>query len=144
MSKAYVSAVVPGEAADVWAVIRDFDGLAAWHPGIASSEITSGHPSAVGAVRAVRFAATPAGTGERLTMLDDTRRTLGYEVIEHPFPVRRIDAVMRVHPITDSGHAFVEWWADLDVDAADEPGSVDFVIGLYGAGLTALRDRFTA
>ncbi|MEU4563528.1 SRPBCC family protein [Actinoplanes sp. NPDC023936] len=145
MTRAYVSAVVPAEAAEVWAVVRDFGGLAGWHPQIARSEITSGgDPAAVGVVRSVRFAAARIGTEERLVTLDDVSRTLGYEVAEHPFPARRIAAVMRVSPVTDSGHTFVEWWADLDVDAADEPDSAGFVTGLYGAGLAALRERFAA
>ncbi|MDR7327699.1 SRPBCC family protein [Catenuloplanes sp. NPDC020197] len=144
MSRAYVSTVVPGEAGRVWAVIRDFGGLAGWHPGIARSDIATGDPAAVGAVRVVRFAAADIGTEERLVTLDDAGRTMGYEVAEHPFPARRITAVIRVSPVTDSGAAFVEWWADVDVDAADESDSVGFVTDLYGAGLAALRERFAA
>ncbi|GAB7037714.1 hypothetical protein JCM9533A_15630 [Catenuloplanes niger JCM 9533] len=92
----------------------------------------------------VRFAAADIGTEERLVTLDDAGRTMGYEVAEHPFPARRITAVIRVSPVTDSGAAFVEWWADVDVDAADESDSVGFVTDLYGAGLAALRERFAA
>ena len=42
MPKVYVSAVLPVPADRVWAQIRDFAGIAGWHPGIGSGEMEDG------------------------------------------------------------------------------------------------------
>ena len=43
MAKSYASTVINASAEDVWARIRDFNGLATWHSGlVATSEIEDG------------------------------------------------------------------------------------------------------
>ena len=51
MPRPYASAVIPAAADDVWALIRDFNGLPGWHPGISESSLDSGTPAEVGSVR---------------------------------------------------------------------------------------------
>ncbi|MFF8195785.1 SRPBCC family protein [Streptomyces bobili] len=127
----------------VWQVVRPFDGLPRWYPAIASSVLETGGPAAIGALRRLRFAGSDSEVLERLTALDDARRTFTYELVEHPFPVRRSVSTLRVLPVVDSGEAFVEWWSDSEEDAEDAAGVQAFVEELYGNGLTALRHRFT-
>jgi len=79
-----------------------------------------------------------------LTALDDARRTFTYELVEHPFPVRRSVSTLRVLPVVDTGEAFVEWSAESEEDATDSAGAQALVEELYGSGLTALRQRFAA
>jgi hypothetical protein len=48
-----------------------------------------------------------------------------------------------VTPVTASGEAFVEWWAELDADAADEERLTDlFANAVFGSGIEALRELF--
>ena len=42
MPKAYASTVLNAPAKEVWALIRDFNALPAWHPAITDSEIEEG------------------------------------------------------------------------------------------------------
>ena len=80
---------------------------------------------------------------ERLVTLDDTDRRYTYEILESPFPVRRYISTIRVAPVTDVGHAFVEWWSEYDAEGADETGLSDTFAGaVYGSGLAALQQRF--
>ncbi|MBO0851623.1 MAG: SRPBCC family protein, partial [Pseudonocardia sp.] len=52
MPKPYASGVVPAPADEVWGVVRDFNGLPSWLPGITASEIEGGGSGTeVGAVR---------------------------------------------------------------------------------------------
>lgn len=142
MPRPFASTVVPATADEVWALVRDFDGLPGWHPAIDASELTAGGPAEVGAVR--RLTLTDGGTVvERLVGLDDARRSYTYEILESPFPIRRYVSTIRVAPVTADGHAFVEWWTEFDADGADEAGlSSTFADGVFGTGLAALRIRF--
>lgn len=143
MAKSYASAVIEAPAERVWEVVRDFDGLPRWHPAIASSEIEGGGPAdAVGCVR--RLTLGDGGTvRERLVVLDDTDRRYTYDIVEGPFPIRSYRSTIRVAPVTATGHAFVEWWAHYDAEAADEPNlDRTFADGVYATGLTGLREHF--
>jgi hypothetical protein len=142
MPRPYASAVVPASAAEVWRVVRDFDGLPGWHPAIAASELTSGTAAEVGALRRLTLA-DGGVVVERLVTLDDGDRSYTYEILESPFAVRRYVSTVRVAPVTDSGHAFVEWWSEYDADAGDEDElSLVFADGVYAAGIAGLRERF--
>ena len=137
MPEALASAIIPAGAADVWAVVRDFDGLPRWHPAIASSELETPGDS-VGAVRRLTL-----GDGgevrEVLIALDDTARSLTYEILTSPFPVRLYRSTIRVVPVTTTGESFVEWRVVFDCDSDDAERLVEFFgQGVFGGGLTGL------
>lgn len=144
MAKSYASAVIAATAEQVWQVVRDFNGLPEWHPAIASSEIEGNGSSAeVGCVRHLTLGDGGA-VRERLTVLDDLDRSYTYEILEGPFPVRSYLATIRVAAITDTGTAFVEWYAHYDADAADE-SELDrtFSAGVFATGLQGLSRRMS-
>jgi hypothetical protein len=140
MPRPYASGVVPADADDVWRVIRNFDGLPAWHPAIAGSEIEPG-PAAgeVGAVRSLAMAGGGGTVREQLVSLDDTDRSYTYDMLDGPFPIRSYRSTVRVAPITATGESFVEWWAVYDAEAGDEAElNKTFGEGVYAAGIAAL------
>ncbi|TDD41427.1 SRPBCC family protein [Saccharopolyspora elongata] len=141
MAKSYTSAVVEASAEQVWQVVRDFDGLPQWHPAIERSEIEGG--GVADAVGCVRHLTLPDGgvVRERLVSLDDVERSYTYDFVESPFPVRSYRSTIRVAPITDTGHSFVEWYSHWDADAADEEQmDKTFAHGVYRTGLNGLRE----
>ncbi len=143
MPRPYASGVVPGSVDEVWTLVRDFNGMPAWHPGIEKSSLDSGGSGTeVGAVRRL----TLGGGGvvvERLLTLDDLSYTFTYQILESPFAVRRYISTCRMAPVTDSGHTFIEWWSDYDSEAADEEElTKTFAGGVYGGGIKALQERF--
>jgi hypothetical protein len=143
MPRPYASGVVPASADAVWATVRDFNGMPAWHPGIAGSSLDSGASGfEVGAVRRLTLAA--GGTVvERLVSLDDDARSCTYQILESAFPVRRYVSTFRVVPVTDTGQAFMEWWSEFDSEGADEEKLVGvFANGVYGGGIAALQKHF--
>src|SRR5689334_7112014 len=105
MPKSYASTVLPVSADLVWNYLRDFAGIAEWHPEIASGELEHGTGDQVGAVRRLTG---PGGElfRERLVALDDDARSCTYDLLDSPFPVRFYRSTLRVTPVTDSGRAF--------------------------------------
>ncbi|GAA1216428.1 SRPBCC family protein [Prauserella alba] len=139
MPRPYASGIVPGDVDEVWRRVRDFNGLPAWHPGIASSEIEPGHSATeVGAVRKLTLA-DGGVVREQLLCLDDPGRSYTYNILDGPFPIRRYISTIRLAPVTATGDTFVEWWTEYDADAADEP-TLDktFSQGVFAAGIAGL------
>lgn len=144
MPHAYRSVVIPAPVDRVWPVVREYGGLSAWHPVIATCSLDSGVEGEVGAVRRLT---TPDGgvIVERLLVLDDEFRRMTYTILESPFPARRYVSTLHLAPVTASDDTFVEWYADWDADAADEQATLDlFGDGVFGAGLAALREHVGA
>lgn len=142
MPKPYASGVVRTSAEAVWELARVFDGLPVWHPAIAESRLTEGQEGLVGAVRRLTLG-DGAVVVERLVALDDESRSLTYVFVENPFGVRRYSSTIRVAEVTDTGHAFVEWWGEYDADGADEDKlTALFGKGVYAAGIKALQKRY--
>jgi hypothetical protein len=142
MPRPYASGVVPASADAVWSLIRDFNSLPTWLPAITASELINGSGAEIGAVRRLTL-----GDGgivvERLLVLDDPDRSLTYEFVENPFGARRYVATLGVSPVTATGEAFVEWWAEFDAEAADEKRLTDFFAdAVYGGGIAALGEHF--
>lgn len=145
MGYAYASGLVTATAEDVWRLVRRFDGLPEWHPMVLDCEMVDGaDPRAVGAYRVQRLANGGVARA-RLVSLDDGARSLRYEMLDGPWPVRRYVATVRVAPVTDSGQAFVEWWGEYDADGDVEAElDRDFRVGTYAAGVEALQRWFGA
>ena len=144
MAKSYASTVVDASAEDVWARIRDFNGLATWHGGVvATSEIEDGKAGdQVGAVRSFTLA---DGTNlrERLLAHSDLERSYTYSALKAPFDVDNYQATMRVTPVTDGGTSFVEWWTTFDCDRDRQAHWVGFFASaLFQGGLDALKAHF--
>ncbi|ETK37596.1 hypothetical protein GCM10009530_52520 [Microbispora corallina] len=139
MPNSYASTVIDAGADQVWGYLRDFGNLDDWLPGVALCEIEEGAPVGPGAVRRVD------GAGglfrERLLALDDDERTMTYEILQCPLPVRNYRATCRVAPVTDTGQAFVEWHAVFEADDAAKMAKI-FTRGVFAPGLESLRKRF--
>jgi hypothetical protein len=113
MARSYTSVVLDHSADEVWAVIRPFDHYA-WAGVEAQTTIEEGKAGdQVGAVRRVVM----PGRVIRQKMLahSDARRSYTYGFPDaDALPVRNYVATLRVTPVTESGQAFVEWWATFD------------------------------
>jgi len=143
MPKAYASTVLDAPARDVWAVIRDFNGLPAWHPAIDRSEIEDGRAAdAVGSVR--NFHLTDgAHLRERLLAFSDLEMFMTYNFEKTPFDVQNYMATLRLTPVTDGDRCFAEWWATFDCDVAKIDEWVETFAGaVFKGGLDALKGRF--
>lgn len=143
MVKVYVSSVIEAPADGVWAVVRDFNALPQWHPGIAESRIEHGHPAdKVGCVR--NFSLQDGGKlRERLLALSDFDFTCTYSILESPMGVENYVATLKLTPVTDGDRTFAEWSADFGCAEGRERELTDLIgNGVFQGGFDALKDRF--
>jgi len=120
MARSYSSTVLDEPAEEVWAAVRDFNGLATWFSSaVSASEIEGGKTGeAVGAVR--NFVFGDARIREHLVAMSDVERSYTYEFCDPaPFPVLNYLSTLRVTPVTDGNKALVEWWTTFDCDTSE-------------------------
>lgn len=145
MAKVYVSDVINLPVDRVWALARDFNGHGDWHPRIADSHIEDGKPSdQVGCVR--NFHLTDGGhLRETLLTLSDRDRSMTYDIIVSPMPIKNYIASFRCTPITEGARTFVEWQAEFDVAPEDE-AEIVHAVGreTFAAGIRALAAKLGA
>jgi Polyketide cyclase / dehydrase and lipid transport len=146
MAKSYASTVIDAPADEVWARIRDFNGLPVWHSGmVAKSEIEDGKAGdQVGCVRSFTLT-NDAHLREQLVGHSDQQRSYTYNFQKHPFDVDNYLATIRVTPVTDGNTSFVEWWTtfDCDRDKVDHWEGF-FASEVFQGGFDALKAHFAA
>src|SRR5262245_47946334 len=108
MAKAFVSSIVDAPAAQVWTIVRDFNGLPGWLPAAADSRIEqNARADQIGCVR--NFALKSGGRiRERLLALSDFDFSMTYAILESPMPVEDYVAALKLFPITDGDRAYIE------------------------------------
>ena len=135
----YISDVINAAIEKVWSVMRDFNDMPSYHPGIKKSEIEGGGRSdQVGCVR--RLTLGEGYVREVLLSLDDRNYTFTYEIIDGTLPVRGYVAGVRLHRVTEGNRTFAEWWADFEVVGADR----DAIIAQIGNNVFAVGLRAVA
>ena len=142
MAKSYASTVIDAPADEVWARIRDFNGLPAWHGGmVKSSEIEEGKAGdQTGGVRSFTLA-NDAHLREKLLAHSDLERSYTYDFQKHPFEgVENYYATIHFLPVTDTGQTFVEWSTTFDC-APDKIGYWEdfFATQVFKGALEALK-----
>ena len=143
MPKLYISSVLNAPAPQVWALIRDFNGLPAWHPRIVQSRIEQDLPAdCIGCIRHIRLE-TGAAIREKLLALSDCDYACTYAILESPMGVENFCATLKLTPVTDGNRAFAEWSAEFDCAPQDAAELSEGIAGnVFEDGLDALKRRF--
>lgn len=143
MPRPYASTVVNAPVDEVWALLRDFNGLTAWHPAVEKSTIEGG--KSADQVGCIRDLALPDGgqIRERLLAFSDRERFYSYNFETTPFDVRNYCGTLKVSPVTDGNRTFIEWWTTFDC----EPDKLDewvrmFAHDIFKPGLDSLKKKF--
>ncbi len=143
MARVFVSSVIAGPADQVWSRIRDFNGLATWHPSIRESQIEQGEPAdKVGCVRDF-YLQNGDRIRERLLGLSDYDMFCTYSILESPMPLENYVATLRLTPITDGDRTFAEWTAEFDCAVENEAELVDGIgNNVFQTGFDSLKRHF--
>ena len=144
MAKVFASSVLDAPADEVWAAIRDFNGMPSWHPAIETSEIQDGKPAdQVGCVRVLTLG-DGAKVVETLLELSDPKRSCTYNILESPLGVSGYVATLSVTPDADPGRSNVRWAAEFEPDPGqDGEERADFIgTNVFEVGLDSLKERF--
>ena len=139
-----VTSVIPAQIGRVWEVIRDFNGMPAWHPLIVESRIETGAPSdQVGCVRNFTLS-DGACIREKLLALSDLDHSFDYSILEADVPLLNYTAGVKLEAITDGNGTFGRWWAKFGTPAGQEHELREMVANdVFQAGFDALKGRFT-
>ena len=143
MVRVYASSVIDASADDVWARVRDFNGMPRWHPGIADSRIENGEaPDRIGCIR--HFHTRDGGLiRERLLALSDYDYSCTYSILESPMGVDNYIATLKLTPVTDGARTFAEWSAEFDCDESRERELTETIGGgVFQGGFDALKRHF--
>ncbi len=140
----YISDVIDAPIEKVWEVMRDYNDMPSYHPGIKQSVIENSLPSdQVGCIR--RLTLGEGYVREVLLCLDDRNYVFTYEIIEGTLPVRGYVAGVRLHRVTEGNRTWERWWADFEVVGADR-NAVIAQIGnnVFAAGFKAVAAKLAA
>ena len=144
MARAHASSVIDAPIEKVWERIRDFNGLATWHPGIARSEVEGGRPSdQVGCIRVLTLQ-DGGVVRERLLEMSDLGHHYSYAILESPLPVANYRSTLRLRRISDGNRTFGEWSATFDPDPPEKQAFAEDLIGngVFQGGFDALKKHF--
>jgi len=141
---------IDAPAAKVWNAVKDFNGLATWHPALASDEIVEGKNNSVGAVRLL----TLKGGGtikEKLLAFNPAGRSFKYAIVESVLPVSDYTSTLVVKPagkdkstVVWSGHFKRKDVRDNPDDKSNDKAAVDAISGVYQSGLDNLKKMVEA
>ena len=123
----------------VWSVVRAFDGVAAWNPGVTQARLESGAPTETGALRHLDIT---DGTVFRETLLahSDRDHFYTYDIVEGPLPLSGYVSTHWFLPVTASNQTLGIWESTFDCrpEAAAEMESV-VGDGIYIGGMSGLN-----
>jgi NADPH:quinone reductase-like Zn-dependent oxidoreductase len=123
--------IIPAPIDTVWAVLRDFNSHAHWHPAIAHSEIEGDAPGdTVGCVRRFRLT-TGESLRDQLLHLSDRERELSYCILDAPIPLLDYVSTLRLRPVTDGAGTFWSWEGRFRAP----PGQAESLRALVGEGI---------
>ena len=137
---------IKGSPKAVWDLVKNFDGLAKWHPGFKQDVIKSGKNNAKGAVRTLTL-----GSGEsfdeQLLKFDDSKMFFRYRITgDSPFPITHYVSTMSVKKSKGSMTKVI--WQGKFNNKQDSGKSDDEVVeminGAYKGGLENLKQLIEA
>jgi uncharacterized protein YndB with AHSA1/START domain len=138
-----VSSVINAPASEVWALIRDFNGLPTWHPRMVESVIEDDLAAdQIGCVRKFKTA-TGATIREELLAFSDPDFSFTYTILETPAPITNHRATLSLTPVTDGDLCFAQWTATFDCapDIAEKEAA-GMGANVFQGGFNALKQRF--
>jgi mxaD protein len=139
------SITIDASAYKVWHTAKDFNGLATWHPALASDAIIEGTNNTVGAVRLL----TLKGGGtikEKLLSYDERAYSFKYGILEGVLPVSDYTSTFVVKSL-GKGKSMVTWSGRFKrKNVGDSPGekendqaAIEAIDGVYQSGLDNLK-----
>ena len=118
---------VPAE--DMWERVGDPGALAAWHPGVETTELIDGGTTRVNTV--------PGGGRLVEPILEQADREYTFRITESPLPLAEFVSTIQVRNDGEDA-CVVEWKATFQPSGMSEAEVADIVCGFFQAGLDAL------
>lgn len=139
----YVSSVINGPIDAIWALVRDFNALPEWHPGIAKSRIEEDREGA--AIGCVRNLVLNGGerVREQLLELSDIHHRFAYSILDSDVGLLDYIAEFALSPVTDGNRTFAVWSANFRTAPGQEKEKQTMVAqDVFQRGFDALKARW--
>lgn len=118
-NKVWTSRVIKAPVADVWAIMRDFAGMGAWHEEITRMHmLKKARPDKVGGVRDFYFG--DGHLNEELLHLCDITRSFSYRITKCEIPWLNYVSGPRLWPVTANNSTFGVWTGDWTASSQDD------------------------
>lgn len=132
-------------ASQVWAKVRDFGDLGAWHPAVAKTEIISGTDNQKGAVRELTLQ-DGGKIHEKLRAHNDKQMSYEYEILDGVLPVSHYVSTISVKSKGDN-KTLVTWQGRFKrkdtganpAQGADDETATKTITSVYRGGLDNLK-----
>jgi uncharacterized protein YndB with AHSA1/START domain len=142
MIEVTITGDVGAPAAEVWALVADFNVLPAWLPGVTDSAI-EGDGRTPGAVRRLEISVLGGRwAAERLESFDDDARSFSYSIVDTDLPLKDYLSTFRIDESGDGQSCTITWSARFAAKDAPDADAEGFVRGAYTAGIDNLKRRF--
>ena len=138
------SIVIKAPPAKVWAMVKDFGNMHAWHPAIASTKLEKKGEE----THRTLTLKSGGDINEKLRSVDDKDMKLKYEITGGVAPVADYNAVMTVTAGPAAGESTVTWVGRFyrtyklnpPIPAGqDDETALKFVTGVFDGGLANLK-----
>jgi mxaD protein len=135
------SVEIRGSPKAVWDLVKNFDGLAKWHPAFKDDVIKAGKNNTKGAIRTLTLSSGES-FDEQLLKFDDGKMYFRYRIIgDSPLPVTHYISTMNVKK-SKGGMTKVIWQGKFinkpDSGKTDDE-VVEMINGVYKAGFENLK-----
>lgn len=142
----YESIVIQAPVEKVWDAVKDFDGLATWHPMFSSGVIKSGTNNEPGAVRTMTVKDGPSFDEELLTF-DAANRKFTYRLIDPvPLPISEYTGSFQVVEVKQ-GTTAILWYSSYRNNSGGKMKDeevIGFINGALSVGLENLKGMSNA
>ncbi len=118
-NKVWTSRVIKAPVADVWAMMRDFAGMGAWHDEITKMHmLKKARPGKVSGIRDFYFG--EGHLNEELLHLCDVTRSFSYRITKCEIPWINYVSGPRLWPVTADNSTFGVWTGDWTASPQDD------------------------
>ena len=118
-NKVWTSRVIKAPVADVWAMMRDFAGMGAWHDEITKMHmLKKARPGKVSGIRDFYFG--EGHLNEELLHLCDLTRSFSYRITKCEIPWINYVSGPRLWPVTADNSTFGVWTGDWTASPQDD------------------------
>lgn len=135
----FTSSVIKADIKDLWSIIKNFNGLPDWYPGVIDSSIENNvDVNKVGCIRNFNRS-DGLSFREALIDFDEDNFKYTYTLLEPAQPMIDYICTLRLLPVTDSGSSYIEWTAKFKCSENEEKQLCESLVGVFQTGFDALK-----
>ena len=137
----FTSSVINADVKEIWSIVKDFNGLPDWYPGVIDSEIEGDTP--VDKIGCIRKFNRSDGLSFREVLIDydESNHSFTYSLLEPSAPMVDYICTLRLLPVTDTDSSYIEWSANFKCSSNEKAQLCYDLKKVFNTGFEALKKR---